>query len=144
MWGETLQTWRHRSKWGPQSTTKHISLCEPQSTRFETQQTILEYLPKKSKIQIFDRNPDPMFIIETRTKGISITPWPSDYNWITNQKYKIWMPQGRISDKFTVLEEPKEEQSLTFSDFFYTMISLLQWVHATYKTWLKIENIKMY
>ena len=118
--------------------------CEPQSTHFETQQTILEYLPKKSKIQIFDRNPDPMFIIETRTKGISITPWPSDYNWITNQKYKIWMPQGRISDKFTVLEEPKEEQSLTFSDFFYTMISLLQWVHATYKTWLKIENIKMY
>ena len=24
------------------------------------------------------------------------------------------MPQGRISNKFTVLEEPKEEQSLTF------------------------------
>ena len=31
---------------------------------------ILEYLPKKTKIQIFDRNPDPTFIIETRTKGI--------------------------------------------------------------------------
>ena len=28
------------------------------------------------------------------------------------------MPQGRIPDKFTVLVEPKEEQSLTFSDFF--------------------------
>ena len=51
------------------------------------------------------------------------------------------MPQGRILDKFTVLEEPKEEQSLTFSDF-YSIVSLLQWVHATYKTWLKIENIK--
>ena len=33
------------------------------------------------------------------------------------------MPQGRIPDKFTVFEEPKEEQSLTFSDF-YSMISL--------------------
>ena len=58
--------------------------CEPQSIRFETQQKLLEYLPKKAKIQNFDRNPDPTFIIETRTKGISITPWPNDYNWIAN------------------------------------------------------------
>ena len=58
-----------------------------------------------------------------------------------NQRYKVWTPQGRILDKFTVLEEPKEEQSLTFS-YFYSIVSLLQWVHATYKTWLKIENIK--
>ena len=29
--------------------------CESQLTRFETQQSILEYLPKKAKIQIFDR-----------------------------------------------------------------------------------------
>ena len=29
------------------------------------------------------------------------------------------MPQGGIPDKFTVLEEPKEEQSLTFSDFLF-------------------------
>ena len=58
-----------------------------------------------------------------------------------NRRYKVWTPQGRILDKFTVLEEPKEEQSLTFSDF-YSIVSLLQWVHATYKTWLKIENIK--
>ena len=92
--------------------------CKPQSTHFEIQQTILEYLLKKAKIQIFDRNPDPMVIIETRTKGISITPWPSDYNWITNQRYKVWTPQGRISDNFIVLEEPKEEQNLTFSNFF--------------------------
>ena len=33
------------------------------------------------------------------------------------------MPQGRISGKFTVLEEPKEEQNLTFF-YFYLMISL--------------------
>ena len=79
---------------------------------------ILEYLPKKTKIQIFDKNPDPTFIFEMRTKGIRVTPWPNDYNWITNQRYKVWTPQGRISDKFKVLEEPKEEQSLTFSDFF--------------------------
>ena len=76
-----------------------------------------------------------------RTKGISVTPWPSDYNWITNQKYKVWTPQGGIPDKFTVLEEPKEEQSLTFSDF-YSIVPLLQWVHVAYKAWLKIENMK--
>ena len=62
-----------------------------------------------------------MNIIESRTKGIN-KPWPNDYNWITNQRYKVWMPQGRIPDKFSVLEEPKEEQSLTFSDF-YLIIS---------------------
>ena len=58
-----------------------------------------------------------MIIIESRTKGINRL-WPNDYNWITNQRYKIWTPQGRIPDKFTILKEPKEEQSLTFSDFF--------------------------
>ena len=85
---------------------------------------ILEYLPKKAKIQIFDRNLDPTFIIETRTKGISVIPWPNDYNWITNQRYKVWTPQGRIPDKFTVIEEPKEEQSLTFSDFYSIILSI--------------------
>ena len=93
---------------------------------------ILKYLPKKAKIQIFDRNPDPTFIIETRTKGISITPWPNDYNWIINQRYKVWTPQGRISDKFTILEEPKEEQSLTVSDFYSIVVSIT----------MKIENMK--
>ena len=62
-----------------------------------------------------------MIIIESWTKGIN-RPWPNDYNWISNQKYKVWTPQGRIPDKFTVHEEPKEKQSLTFSDF-YSMIS---------------------
>ena len=85
---------------------------------------ILEYLSKKAKIQIFDRNPNPTFIIETRTKGIRITPWPSDYNWITNQRYKVWTPQRRIFDKFTVLKEPKEEQNFTFSNFYSMIISI--------------------
>ena len=55
-----------------------------------------------------------MFISETRTKSISNRPWPNAYNGITNQRYNVWTPQGRIPDKFTVFEEPKEEQSLTF------------------------------
>ena len=57
----------------------------------------------------FDRNLDLKFINETQTIGISNRPQPNDYNWITNRRYKIWMPQGRIPDKFTVLREPKEE-----------------------------------
>ena len=101
------------------------SLCSLMRTSIDTLwdlTKILEYLPKKTKIQIFDRNPDPTFIIETWTKGIRVTPWPNDYNWITNQRYKAWTPQGRIPDKFTAFEESKEEQSLNFSDF-YSIIS---------------------
>ena len=75
---------------------------------------ILEYLPKKTKIQILIENPNPTFTSEMQTKGISNWPWPNDYNEIINQRYKIWMPQGRIPDKFTVLEEPKEEQTSPF------------------------------
>ena len=78
-------------------------------------------------------NPDPTFIIETWTEGISVTPWPNDYNWITNQKYKVWTPQGRIPDKFTVLEKPKEEQSLTFSDFY----SIISWKCLRLRAYLK-------
>ena len=59
-----------------------------------------------------------MIIIESRTQGIN-RPWPNDYNWIMNQRYKVWTPQGRIPDKFIVLEESKEKQSLTFSDFLF-------------------------
>ena len=70
---------------------------------------ILEYLPKKAKIQILIENSDPTFIIEMRTKGISNKPRPNDYNEIMNQRYKVWTPQGRIPDKFTVIEEPKKE-----------------------------------
>ena len=60
-----------------------------------------------------------------------------------NQRYKVWTPQGRIPDKFTVLEEPKRRaKPHIFPDFFIQWLSLLQWVHATYKAWLKIENMK--
>ena len=34
------------------------------------------------------------------------------------------MPQGGIPDKFTVFEKPKEEQSLTFSDFYSIVVSI--------------------
>ena len=59
-----------------------------------------------------------MIIIKSWTTGIN-RPWPNDYNWIMNQRYKVWTPQGRIPDKFTVHEETKEEQSITFSDFLF-------------------------
>ena len=85
---------------------------------------ILEYLPKKAKIQILIENPDPTFVSETRIKGISNRPWPNDYNGIMNQRYKVWTPQRRILNKFTVLKEPKEEQSLTFSDFYSMVLSI--------------------
>ena len=101
---------------------------------------ILEYLPNKAKIQILIENHDPTFISEMWTKGISNRPWLNDYNGIMNQRYKFWTPQGRIPKKFTVLEKPKEEQSLTFSDFY--SILLLQWVHAIYMSWLKIFKKK--
>jgi hypothetical protein len=40
---------------------------------FETQQTILEYLPKKAKIIILIEHPNPTFLNETRIEGIKIT-----------------------------------------------------------------------
>ena len=76
--------------------------------------------PKKLKFR-FWWNPDPTFISETRTKGISNRHWPIDYNGIMNRRYKVWTPQRRIPDKFTVLEEPKEEKSLTFF-YFYSIV----------------------
>ena len=79
-----------------------------------------------------------------QTKSISTKPWPNDYNGITNRRYKVWTPQGRIPDKFTVFEEPKKEQNLTFSDFLFNQNDpLLQWVHAIYMSWKKnLRNIK--
>ena len=50
------------------------------------------------------------------------------------------MPQGRIPDKFTVLEKPKEEQSLTFSDFFLLNNSSIT-MSACY-LYVMTENIK--
>ena len=112
-------------KWfgfGPSWPTKNTGRDANLSRHVLRRNKILEYLPKKTKIQIFDRNSNPVFIIETWTKGIRVIPWPNDYNWMTNQRYKVWTPQGRIPDNFIVLEKPKEEQSLTFSDF-YSIIS---------------------
>ena len=37
---------------------------------FETQQTLLEYLPKKAKIRILIEHPKPMFIDKTRIESI--------------------------------------------------------------------------
>ena len=40
---------------------------------FETQQTILEYFPKKAKIRILIEHPNPTFVNEMRIEGIQIT-----------------------------------------------------------------------
>ena len=55
-----------------------------------------------------------------------------------NRRYKIWTPQERILDKFTVLEEPKEEVKHHVFSNFYSINPPLEWVHAIYKTWLKM------
>ena len=65
-----------------------------------------------------------MIIIESRTKGI---------------KFERHKEESLISSQF--LKNQKMSKASPFSDF-YSIVSLLQWVHATYKTWLKIENIK--
>ena len=96
--------------------------------------------PRKLKFK-FWWNPDPTFISETRTKGISNKPWPNDYNGIMNRRYKVWTPQGRIPVKFTVLEEPKEEQSLTFSDFYSIVVYYNECTLLIRHDW-KIENMK--
>ena len=79
-----------------------------------------------------------MIIIESRTNGIN-KPWPNDYNWIMNQRYKVWTPQGRIPDKFTVLEEPKEEQNLTFSDFYSINLKNIYWLRGLFKGSIKLD-----
>ena len=49
------------------------------------------------------------------------------------------MPQGRIPDKFTVLEKPKEAKPHVYIYIYFLFNNPpLQWVHAIYKTWLKI------
>ena len=58
-----------------------------------------------------------------------------------NRRYKVWTPQGRIPDKFTVLEEPKEEQSLTFSDFYSIVVYYNECTLLIRHDW-KIENMK--
>ena len=66
-----------------------------------------------------------MIIMESQTEGI---------------KFECHKEESLISSQF--LKNQKKSKASHFSDFFYSIIPLLQWVHATYKTWLKIENIK--
>ena len=49
------------------------------------------------------------------------------------------MPQGGILDKFTVLEEPKEEQSLTFSDFYSINFKNVYWLNDLFKGSIKLD-----
>ena len=78
---------------------------------------ILEYLPKKAKIQILIENPDLTFISETRTKGISNRPWPNDYNGIMNSNKE----ESLISSQF--LKNQKKSKASHFL-IFYSTISL--------------------
>ena len=102
---------------------------------------ILEYLPKKAKIQILIENHDPTFISESRTKGISNRPWPNDYNgiWTRGVKFERHKEESLISSQF--LKNQKKSKVSHFL-IFIQWSSLLQWVHATHKAWLKIENMK--
>ena len=63
-----------------------------------------------------------MIIIESRTEGI---------------KFERHKEESLIGSQF--LKNQKKSKSLTFFDF-YSIISLLQWVHAIYMSWLKIEK----
>ena len=63
-----------------------------------------------------------MIMIESRTEGI---------------KFECHKEESLISSQF--LKNQKKSKSLTFSDF-YSIISLLQWVHAIYMSWLKKEK----
>ena len=78
---------------------------------------ILEYLPKKTKIQIFDRNLDPTFTIEMQTKGIRVTPWPmiiieSQTKGIKFERHK---EKSLISSQF--LKKQKKSKASPFHIF---------------------------
>ena len=49
------------------------------------------------------------------------------------------MPQGRIPDKFTVHEEPKEEQSLTLSDFYSIILENVYRLRGLFKGSIKFD-----
>ena len=65
-----------------------------------------------------------MIIIESRTKCI---------------KFERHKEESLISSQF--LKNQKKSKALHFLICIQSL-SLLQWVHATYKAWLKIENMK--
>ena len=62
-----------------------------------------------------------MIITELQTEGI---------------KFERYKKESLISSQF--LKNPNKKQNLTFFLIFIQSISPLQWVHAIYKTWLKI------
>ena len=65
-----------------------------------------------------------MIIIESRTEGI---------------KFECHKKESLIGSQF--LKNQKKSKSLKFSDF-YSIISLLQLVHAIYMSWLKKKFTK--
>ena len=65
-----------------------------------------------------------MIIIESRTRGIKFEPHKKE---------------SLISSQF--LKNQKKSKASPFL-IFIQWLSLLQWVHATYKACLKIENMK--
>ena len=65
-----------------------------------------------------------MIIIESRTRGI---------------KFERHKEESLISSQF--LKNQKKSKASHFL-IFIQWLSLLQWVHATYEAWLKIENMK--
>ena len=76
--------------------------CDPQQTHFETQQTILEYLPKKAKIRILIEHPNPMLINETRIEGIKITnpdPMIITESWTEGIKFECHKEESLISSQ---------------------------------------------
>ena len=80
-----------------------------------------------------------------QTKDISKRPWPMiiTESQIEGVKFEHHKEESLIN---TVLEEPKEEAKPHFFFFFFFWFLFnnppLQWVHAIYKTWLKMGNIK--
>ena len=68
-----------------------------------------------------------MIIIELRTKSI---------------KFERHKEESLISSQF--LKNQKKSKASPFFWFLFNNSPLLQWVHAIYKTWLEIENLKTY
>ena len=66
-----------------------------------------------------------MIIMESQTEGI---------------KFEHHKEKSLINSQF--LKNQKKSKTSHFLIFLFNNLFLLQWVHATYKTWLKIENRK--
>ena len=60
-------------------------------------------------------------------------------SWTRGIKFERHKEESLISSQF--LKNQKKNKASPFL-IFIQWSSLLQWVHATYKAWLKIENMK--